>query len=123
MPINDKPEMDIPDQWDVACVLFSNKDLIAEASLRKNQNGLDTKGLVRINKLRNCNDVLTPDYLLQDRLRDVIKSVLKERSENEITIADCQIIASRYIEWLSLPLNSGWRSAAYDYRSSLFTLG
>ena len=111
--------MDISDQLDVACVLFSNKDLIGEAFRGETKNGLRTEEFVtRINKLRNCNDILKPSYLLYDKLFDVIKSVLRERSINDITINDCKIIASRHSEWLLLPLNSGWRSAAYDCRNS-----
>jgi hypothetical protein len=129
MPIYTNPEMDTSDQWDVACVLFSNKDLMEIAFLYETQNNnllatlrepRDDNLAARFTALRNCNDVLKPNFLLRERLLNVIKSVLIGRSVNEMAVDDYNKIASRYNEWLSLPLNSGWRSAAYTYRDNLF---
>ena len=119
------PEMSLADQLDVACVLFVSRDLIKIAIHSENQNNnllatlrepRDDNIAARFIALRNCEDVLKSNFLLQEKLLNVIKSVLTGRSINEITIDDCKIVASRYSEWIHLPLNLGWSGAVYQSR-------
>jgi len=116
-------ELPYDDQCEVAVVLYFVRDLIAEAYRGGLAGGIFSTSEVdselgRRNAPLACKCVLSGDGHLNDRFRDVLVSVLDGRDVGELADVDCGKIAARYCEWLELPLDSAWRTLAYNSRSS-----
>lgn len=117
-----KIELPYDDCCEVQVVLSYVRDLLVEASAGSLlvDGQFSAKELARRSALRDCNDVLSSEGKLADRFRVVLLSVLDGRSVADLTNQDCGKIASRYDEWLTSPLSSGWRTLAYNSRHDLF---
>jgi len=125
-------ELRYADQLDVGCVLFHNKDILSLLVTDPGQLGgfivpkNDEQAIDFTHRLalfHQCEgavrSAVSPEagpYALCDRFREVLTDVLGGREMDSFTNADAQAIAARYPEWLDLPLDGAWISAAYIAR-------
>lgn len=111
-------ELSVPEQEDVARVLFLNKDLLEGAFLDNDfPSGRHEKMTAhRIVVLQKCQGLLTVDWALCDDFGRVLDSVLDGRPVHGLNQDDCAVMAARYREWLPLPLSAGWYPAIYESR-------
>ena len=125
-------ELRYSDQLDVACVLFTNRDLLSllvtdpgalGATFLPKNDKLAIDFSHRLALFHQCEGAVRSSsfpevgpFALCDRFRQVLTDVLGEREIASFTNADAQVIAARYPEWLELPLDGAWISAAYIAR-------
>ena len=109
-------DISVAEQWDVACTLYANRDLIAAARLaglpptiyRREQAN-------RIAALQQAGGVLESDWTLCTLFRSVLDQVLEGRSFEHANINDCQCAAARWRDWHRGSV-SRWYSLIYSSR-------
>ena len=112
------------DQLDISFVIFRNRDILNVLVVDPGALGspLTREALNKIELLRQCEGLLRDSrsdeqgpLALCDDFHTVLDHVRGEHAIDDITIEDAKAIATRYREWLSLPLG-GWSSAIYASR-------
>lgn len=111
------------DLVDIQVVLFGSRQLIA--ALHSTQGAIDfdnDRERLRMHYMLTCLGLMKEadgcGRGLADKLRRVIDDIRAERPVCEMTIDDFGVVASRYSDWLPLPLSGTWRAFFYDFRVS-----
>ncbi|WP_157572665.1 hypothetical protein [Nevskia soli] len=122
LPLQQKYEIPIGDQWDIAIVLYDSKALIREVHATGLPGLLIGEEIFRrVNVLMKGGVFSVRTSRLCEKFERVLKGILGGRDIDQLGIDDWKLVAAQYGEWIEDP--SAWVIAAYECRHAEYLRG